>query len=65
MNAVLTAYTNTDKVIVTKNVNNIRIEKNKITTVSGKLFDNLGQSASTMFNIKINGDWAGELHQSF
>jgi len=65
LNAVLTAYTNTDKVIVTKNVNNIRIEKNKITTVSGKLFDNLSQSASTMFNIKINGDWAGELHQSF
>jgi hypothetical protein len=65
LNAVLTAYSKTNEVIVTKNVNNIRVEKNKITTVSGKLFDNLGQSASTMFNIKINGDWAGELHQSF
>jgi len=65
LNAVLTAYSKTNGVIATKNVNNIRIEKNKITTVSGKLFDNLGQSASTMFNIKINGDWAGELHQSF
>ena len=65
LNAVLTAYTKTNEVIVTKNVNNIRVEKNKITTVSGKLFNTLGQSASTMFNIKINGDWAGELHQSF
>lgn len=65
LNAVLTAYSKANTVITTKNINNIRIEKNKITTVSGKLFDNLGQSASTMFNIKINGDWAGELHQSF
>jgi hypothetical protein len=65
LNAVITAYGKSNEILVTKNVNNIRVERNKITTVSGKLFDNMGQSTTSSFLVKIDSDLSGEIHQSF
>lgn len=65
LNGTLTAYSKYNDVVVTKNLTNIKVEQNKVTTVRGKLFDDLGFNPTSSFNLTIDSAMAGDINQTF
>jgi len=65
LKGTITAYGKYNDVIVTKSISNIKVENNKITTVKGKLFDDLGFSTKSNFKITVDSDLSGKIDQTF
>lgn len=58
---ILTAYNSSNQVLYQRTIDNIQIEHNKITTLTGNLFT----SKISGFDIKIDEAWAGNIDQTF
>jgi len=58
---ILTAYGANNEVLYQRTLENIQLEHNKITTMTGDLFT----AKTSGFEIKIDADWGGNINQTF
>lgn len=62
----VTATTSDGTVLATKQLNNVPVYRNRITTYSGHLFDDTpGEYTVSDFSFLIHADWEGEEHYTF
>ena len=57
-NVIIKGYTVDNKLVAEKTVPNVQFANNKVTTLTGKLFDKIATSANPGFSVIINGNWS-------